>query len=182
MKMKRVWTRQHSDILKVLEKDGRYIVKQEYIEQENEDTAEFFIEAYSWYTRQAGKIVAKPADVQFPVWVTLSEHSKMLPVINTVYLELLLPDGLIIPIDMEKWSRILNYEYIASDGRDQKRHADMLKQYGCSADAAAFMSNRYPAIKEEIQDSWAGVFEPGTTPTTGTIWEIRKEWIIKINM
>lgn len=37
----KVWTKQHSAILDVLEKKGRYIVKKEYIEQKWKTTAVF---------------------------------------------------------------------------------------------------------------------------------------------
>lgn len=180
MELQRVWTRQHKNILTILEQEGRYIAKQRYIEQENEDTAPFFLEVYAWYTEAGSRIVPAPEDVRYPIWVSLSEGSRLPGTPNTVSLELLLPAELVLSVDMEQWSRVLDYSYIAANAEDAERHRQLLKQYNVG-DAQAYMSRFYPDIKREIRASWQRIFSAGQqAQTTGTIWEIKADWVQKV--
>ena len=97
-------------------------------------------------------------------------------------LELALDPARITPIHIGKWGTMLNYSYIPADQADAKRHEKLLKDYGVS-DAKAYMSQFYPQIKREIIQSWERLFDSaitlGSNETYGTIWEIRKEWVIQ---
>ncbi len=59
----KVWTKQHADILIDLEKNGRYIVKKEYIQQKMGDHAQLYLEVYNWYRKAAERVVPAPSDV-----------------------------------------------------------------------------------------------------------------------
>ena len=42
----KVWTKQHENILQVLEQTGRYIAKKEYIQQKMEDHSSLYLGVY----------------------------------------------------------------------------------------------------------------------------------------
>ena len=103
---------------------------------------------------------------------------------NDVILELEVDPALLTFISIEKWSAILDYSYIAADEADRNRHRELLKAYGVSSDVKAYMSQFYPEIKREIRESWKRLFEAGIPENLdayyGNVWELRKEWIVKV--
>lgn len=179
-----VWTRQSSKILDELENNGRYIVQRSYIEEKMEDHAKLYLDTYCWYTNRAKEIVAKPDDVEFPIWVSLSESSMLGLTDDTVLLELAIDEENLIIVDQEKWGYVVNYLYIPENEADDLAHEKMLRQFHVD-DTEAYMSSFYPAIKTKIIKSWDRVFsiKDDIKPEnlTATIWEIRPENIIKIH-
>lgn len=107
----------------------------------------------------------------------------MLPSPGTVILQLELERQSITPINIAKWGAILNYSYIPSDESDARAHRAKLAQMGLS-DAKAFMSRFYPQLRQEIIESWQRLFDDdiqlGSPENYGLIWEIRKEWLVKV--
>ena len=81
----------------------------------------------------------KPADVEFPVWVSFRQDATMLPEKGRVILELEIEESLITRVNFTKWGMILNYSYIPADKADEKRHKELLEAYGVS-DTQAYMS------------------------------------------
>lgn len=179
----RIWTRQHENILHVLEKDGRYIAKKEYIEEKMEECSKFYLDVYSWYTGKAKEIVAKPPDVQYPIWVSLSSDNMLQPVPGTVILELLIDRDSLIIVDIEKWGRIVNYWYVPLTLKDEEDYDKKLKNYGITNSSNVYLSNFYPHLKKEVIKSWDRLFDNSYSLSdlnVGTIWEVKKEWIQKI--
>lgn len=102
---------------------------------------------------------------------------------DAVILELAIDPAMVTMVNINKWGTILNYSYIPADEQDAREHRQMLAQYGVS-DAKAYMSQFYPQIKRKITDSWNRLFDDsvllGGKQCYGNIWEIKKEWVIKI--
>lgn len=179
----RVWTRQDENILHILEKDGRYIVKKEYIEQKMENCSRFYLDVYSWYTGKAKDIVAKPPDVQYPIWVSLSSDYMLQQVPGTVILELLVDKNSVIITDSEKWDRIVNYWYVPLTKKDEEDYDKKLKNYGITNSSKVYLSNFYPHLKNEVIKSWDRLFDNSYSLSSlyqGTIWEVKKEWVQKV--
>ncbi len=46
------------------------------------------------------------------------------------------------------------------------------------------MFHFYPELKQEITDSWQRLFDPsvsaGNDSSYGTVWELRKEWLVQV--
>ncbi|WZL72428.1 DUF3841 domain-containing protein [Clostridiaceae bacterium 35-E11] len=179
----KVWTRQNEAILDILEKEGRYIVKEEYIVEKMEDCSKFYLDVYKWYTKKAQKIVPKPQDVHYPIWISLDTNFMLQPVTGNVVLELLIDEDLLITMDVEKWGRIVNYWYVPKNREDEAEHDKLLEKYGLCDDSSIYMSNFYPHLKRELIESWDRLFDHTynlSDARQGTLWEVKKEWIVNI--
>ena len=178
-----VWTKQNKAILKELEETGRHICKKEYIGMDLQEHIHLVLEVYDWLVKHTTNREYKPADAEYPVWVSTSKEATMLPDDNSVILELSIDPEMIAKVNIFKWGTILNYSYIAADEKDAARHRELLEQYGVS-DTKAYMSQFYPQIKREIIASWDRLFDENVSLVNdsyyGNIWEIKKEWIVKI--
>ena len=150
-----VWSKQHENVWKVLD-------------------------TYEWLVKNGPDYGNKPADVEFPVWVSFRQDATMLPEKGRVILELEIEESLITRVNFTKWGMILNYSYIPADKADEKRHKELLAAYGVS-DTQAYMSQFYPEIKREIRESWKRLFDDdiqiGSDGCYGNIWEVRREWV-----
>lgn len=182
MEKVKIWTKQHRDILNVLKEHGRYIVKKEYIEQKMEDHAGLYLDVYAWFVGKAEKIVPRPPDVNYPIWVSLSEEEKIANSDGNVLLEIDIDKDRLITIDIDKWGRIVNYMYIPENGEDEQKHEKLLADYRVD-DTKAYMTPFYPVIKNKIIKSWDRLFDDNIVLSpvrVGTIWEIKQEWIVSI--
>jgi hypothetical protein len=180
----RLWTKQHKGVWRSLSQKGRYTVEKRHIIQANEDMAGIFLAVYDWYTGKAERLVPRPGDARYPVWCSLSAEAALLPDDISDSLELEAPKELVIPVNLNKWSTILNYFYIPADEADGEAHSALLRRYNTN-DAVAFMTPFYPQIKREIVASWDRLFEGGDDGQNayvyGTLWELRREWIRSVN-
>ncbi|NCB27419.1 MAG: DUF3841 domain-containing protein [Bacteroidia bacterium] len=178
-----VWTKQHTAVYEQLQKHGRYTAKRSYIQRDLQEQAPLVLEVYDWLVQHHPQAQCKPADADYPVWVSFTGEATMLPSPGSVVLELRVPHERITPIHIAKWGTVLNYAYIPLSETDDTRHQNLLREYGIS-DTQAYMSQFYPQIKREITDSWQRLFDPNillnSNATYGTIWEIRKEWIVTV--
>lgn len=178
----RVWTKQHANILNDLEENGRYIVKKDYIVQKMEEHAGLYLDVYDWYYRAASPLVSPPADVRYPVWVSLTTEGKIENSEGNVQLELEMDESQLLTMDIDKWGRIVNYMYIPADKADEQAHELLLERYGID-DITAYMSPFYPAIRQMIVRSWDRLFDdsyPLSEVRVGTLWEIQKSWIVTV--
>ena len=181
--MKRtVWTKQHKDILNILKKKGRFIAMKEYILQGKEDISRFYFESYRWYAERASKIVDKPEDVHYSIWVSLNKESILGLDPDTVLLEIEIDSDRVVEMDYSKWGYVVNYYYIPENEKDNQRHNELLDKYEID-DSTAYMTSFYPHIKKEIIKSWDSLFDKSrfnSREKVGTIWEIKSQWIKNI--
>lgn len=179
----KVWTRQHISVYDKVMNDGRYTAKKDYIFMDLQEHAKYVLEVYDWLVRKGPKAHLKPADVEYPVWMSFEQDATMMPGKDGVIFELTIDEEIITPINIAKWGTILNYSYIPADEKDAKRHREILEMYGVD-DAKAYMTQFYPMIKKEIVASWDRLFDDqvklGNDLKYGTIWEVRKEWVTNV--
>ena len=177
-----VWTKQHRNVLECLERTGRYTARRAYIDLDLEECAPLVLEVYDWL---AARLPGRPADAEYPVWLSYTGEAVMLPSPGTAILELRLPEERITPVNIEKWGAILNYSYIPRDPQDARRHRKLLEAYGVS-DAKAYLTQFYPQIKREIVASWDRLFDGGvqlgSAAVYGTVWELRREWVRRVSL
>ena len=134
-----VWSKQHENVWKVLQETGRYTVKREYIIKDLKEHSEPVLDTDEWLVKNGPDYGNKPADVEFPVWVSFRQDATMLPEKGRVILELEIEESLITRVNFTKWGMILNYSYIPADKADEKRLKELLEAYGVS-DTQAYMS------------------------------------------
>ena len=176
-----VWTKQHINVLHILKSEGRYTAKKEFVQKSEE--VKLIRTTYDWLVEHHPDLARKPVDADYPVWVSFRKDAVMLPTPNTITFELELDCNIITYLNVMKWTAINNFSYIPKDEKDEKRHKELLKSY-CISDAKAYMSQFYPEIKREIEDSWIRLFDEnvnlGNDISYGLIWEIKKEWVKEI--
>ena len=179
----KVWTRQHKSVLDKVMNNGRYIAKRDYIYMDLQEHAKLVLEVYDWLVQHSPDRANKPADVEYPVWVSFTNEGTMMNSENTVILELSLDPAIITSVNIAKWGHILNYGYIPKDENDLRRHRQLLDDYGIS-DVKAVISQFYPQIKREIQNSWERLFDDtilmGSDAKYGNVWELKREWLTDV--
>lgn len=178
----KVWTKQHKDIQNDLDSNGRYIVKKEYIKKKMEEHAGIYLDAYGWLYRSVSKFMEIPDDARYPIWVSVTEESKISNSEGNVLMELAVEFSKLLILDLDKWGYIVNYMYIPKDKEDEQEHEKYLRRYGVD-DSTAYMTPFYPLIKQQIVKSWDRLFDESisfSSARVGIIWEVRKEWITGI--
>lgn len=177
-----VWTKQHRSAVETLRKTGRYTAKRAFIQADLQDCAPLVLTPYDWL---AGHMPAgsRPADAEYPVWLSFENDAAMLPDEHSAVLELRVDPAAVTRINIAKWGAILNYAYLPADPEDGARHAALLRARGISG-VRAVMSRFYPELRREIVDSWDRLFDDrvqlGNDYAYGVIWEIKQEWIVRI--
>lgn len=180
------WTRQVSAVWQTLQDKGRYYVKKEYIEQKNGDLAEYYAKLYEWYTKAARKYIYIPEELNYPIWMNISEDFMLQPTDDAVILRLEVPEGNYIICNYDKWGYRMNYWYVPLDEEDEERHNAELRKLGIASEDKLISSNQgnfYPLLKRKIIDSWKRIFTiiPSSPEiTVGTCWEIKKEWVMEV--
>lgn len=178
-----VWTKQHESVAETLKRTGRYTAKRDFVIKDLQEHAALVLEVYDWLTAHTPNARLRPADAEYPIWVSPAHDAVMLPSPHTVILELSVDPALITKVNIGKWGAMLNYAYIPSDAADAKRHKKLLEACGVS-DAKAFMSRFYPQIKQEIEESWDRLFDDSILLDNdsyyGNLWEVRQEWVTRI--
>lgn len=178
-----VWTKQHEAVLEQLERDGRYVAKRKYIQNDLGDQQEIMAKVYDVLVQHHPDLARKPADAEVPVWLSFEQGRTMLNTPNFVIMELELDDSLITEININKWGQVMNYGYLPLDEKDQARHIEYMRNCGTN-DAKAVMTNFYPELKAEIVDSWSRLFDDnvhmGSDASYGLIWEITKDMLVNV--
>ena len=90
---------------------------------------------------------------------------------------------------MYDWNKILSLKYIGETETDEQEFRKMLRDYGITRESDVVLTNFYPNLKRQVQESWKRLFRHhediinGRTQAAGSIqegfWTIRKEWIVK---
>lgn len=180
-----VFTKQHKNVWKQLQESGRYTVKRDYIVLDMQEHADIIFKVYDWLVKNSPDAAARPEDAEYPVWVSFQKDTAMLPGKDSVLLELCVEETSITKINIAKWGAILNYSYIPLNAEDALRHKALVNLYGTD-DVRAVITPFYPEINREIVESWKRLFDDtiqmGNDLAYGTIWEIKREWVKRIEL
>ena len=182
----RLYTRQNDKTLLELERTGRILNRSIYVRLHFGDMAEHYLQSYAWFTRQAEKIVPRPPDSEASIWCSVSSENCLPPIEGTVVYVLDVPKEKIIFFDEGKWDYVLNRMYLPADAEDAARYAAHLKELGVTSSYDLYRGRyggMFPGEDERIRESWKRVFTIDNWTifnVCGNIWEIRKEWIVRI--
>lgn len=181
-----LWTRQVPQVWEELKRKGRYIVKEEYIRIKNDTIADYYIQLYRWYTREAKKHITLPEDAVFPIWFSVTDEMMLQLTENTIILKVEVPKTQVVIANMEAWGYVVNYWYVPLNEEDAKAHAEELKRQGVTEEDTLISTSKgnfYPLLKQKIISSWSRVFTmppANNNLAVATTWEIRKEWVKEV--
>lgn len=180
------WTRQVPQVLDELEATGRYYVREEYVRRKNGEISDYYLELYRWYTERCRSLIHIAPGLTLPIWLSLTEDSRLPAAPNTVALTLEVPRDALVIVDADKWGYRVNDWYVPLDAADERRHNEELRRAGIGNEALLIMTgkgNFYPQFRQKIIRSWDRVF---TSPSAnmsnniGTVWEIKSEWVREV--
>lgn len=182
----RLWTRQHVSVLEEIKKNRYYFAKKEHIELKNDTISDYYLELYHWYIKRAEKFVKRERNDQYPIWASTNYKDRLQVVEDTYLFELEVPEDRVVITDFDKWGYVVNYWYVPEDKEDERKHNEELKKMGIGDESAIVMGHKgnfYPLLRDKILKSWNRIFEIEShkgAMTQATLWEIKKEWIIKV--
>lgn len=181
-----LWTRQVPEVWEELERTGTYHVKEEYIRIKNDTIADYYLGLYRWYTNEARKYIDIPKELEYPVWLSVTDEMMLQLVENTIILKLEVPKEKVLMANMDAWGYVVNYWYVPLNDEDAKKHAEELKYYGVTEEDTLISTSKgnfYPTLKRKILSSWKRVFTmppANNNDAVATVWEIKKEWVKEV--
>ena len=89
------------------------------------EIADYYLELYRWFTRQARRRIHINEAYDLPIWLSLTESQKLPPAPGTVSFTLEIPSDQLCIVDMDKWGYRVNYMYIPTDAQDERRHNEL---------------------------------------------------------
>ena len=192
----RLYTRQNDKTLYQLNKNGRIINNRTYVKLHFGDIANFLLESYDWYTKEASKRLPKPSDTELPIWCSISEKNCLKPIENTVVYILDVPKEHVLYFNDQKWDYVLNRIYLPENEEDRIKYESHLNSLNISDkklslfDSYQFTIGKFkgmfPQEEKKIIESWKRTFDVGDLNNLdifvvcGNLWEIKKEWVTHI--
>lgn len=178
-----LFTVQDKRSLNIIEKDGVFYNKKEYIEAHLQDISPMFLRCYDWFKVEAQKRVPRPKDAQYHIWCSVSAKNCMRPCEGEIAYILEVPNDEIIYFSGVKWDYVLNLHYVPENDEDLAKYQREMKEKGF-ANCFEFIQGRYsrmfPNEEKRIIDSWKRVFDIDNWnifEVQANIWRIKKEWI-----
>ncbi len=177
-----LWTAQRMIVADTIRKKGVYHVKKEFIMEKYEESARVFLEAYNWFVNAAEKIVPRPKEAEYPIWV-YTDLKDVECYGECCIFEIRASAEDVLLFDRGKWNRILNLSYIPKDRKDAQEYANILERQGIYDETEVYMKNYYPHLKAKVRKSWDRLFDSSiclSNTVQAALWEIKDEWIVSI--
>lgn len=183
-----LYSSQAEAVLQIIERDGECFSKRKYVEDKYQESAPIFVSAYSWFVHEAEKYVVRPENAEYPYWAFKDIYSVEASGDSRI-IKLEVPADEAVFFDMYDWNKILSLKYIGETETDEQEFRKMLRDYGITRESDVVLTNFYPNLKRQVQESWKKLFRNhediinGENQGIGSIqaglWTIRKEWIVK---
>lgn len=181
-----IFTRQHEKALQILDEDGVFRMKPEWIRRKYGSISDYYMKTYDWLTMESARRVPKPPGVSYPIWCSVDEGYMLRGVPGEVVFKLSIVKDKVIYFDSPKWDMILNHMYLPKDAEDEQRYFEELKRKGIANQFNLYDHSQarfYPDIQKKIIDSWQRLFEIkewNMFTVQANIWEFRPENVIEI--
>ena len=183
----RLYTSQTDIVLKAIEKDEVCYSKKEFVRQKYLESSNIFITAYSWFVKEAEKIVPKPEKAEYPYWAFKDLYNTDDSLGGNI-LTLEVPLDNAIFFDLFDWNKIICMKYIGVCEEDDIKFREKIKKLGLK-ETDIMLTNFYPELKAQIMESWKLLFRhhenikignmDGIGGVQAGLWQIKKEWIIR---
>lgn len=184
-----LYTVQTDDVIHHLREQGYHYVKLEYIVRKYQEVSTVFLQAYSWYTENAQRILPKPKQAESAIWSFcdinyLERHP------GCQILKLSVPIESAVFFRMSDWNKVLNLRYIGDSKEDEANFAEKLARYGIRYEGDVYTTPFYPHLKKELINSWQNLFQyDRQVKETGSslysdmqagLWYLDRQWIQQI--
>ncbi|MGO1372095.1 MAG: DUF3841 domain-containing protein [Senegalia sp. (in: firmicutes)] len=174
-------------VVNTLENSGVCFSKRRYVVKKYEESALIFVATYDWFVKEAEKYVPKPEGAQYPYWA-VKDLDSVDQSTGDKLLKLKVPRDEVIFFDMYDWNKILCLRYIGETEEDEEQFQQMLVERGINKEKDIILTNFYPDLKAQVQDSWKRLFRHHEDIKQGNIknvksvqaglWQLKKEWIL----
>lgn len=181
-----LYSTQTKYVHELLIREGVVYSKASYVRQKYRESAKIFQTAYDWFVQYMADYVPKPSDAEYPYWAFTQPHS-----VDTsgdgVVLTLDVPLDEAVFFDMYDWLKIMRLQYIGETKTEEDIFRRQLTQYGIRHESDILLTNFYPDLKRQIQDSWQRLFrhhekiKSGDASDVGNVqagmWQLRRDWL-----
>ena len=181
-----LYSPQSSQVAEIIRREGVCFSRPEFISKKYGESAPLFLTVYSWFVREAAKIVPPPPGASFPYWAVADPKS----VDRSAGGELLVlsvPADQVILFDLYDWNKILQLRPLTDDPREEKELLQELSLRGLDLNKV-MLSGFYPDFRERIMESWQRLFRhhqallqgdcSGVGAVQAALWCIRREWVL----
>ena len=186
----RLYALQQAPVPELLERDGVVFSKPEYVSRKYGESAQVFLNNYSWFVNEARKIVPPPEGAEYPYWAfrDLYNIDSADASAEDGFMTLDVPLDMAVFFDAADWNRIMQFRYLGTDEEERAFNKE-LQAYGVTA-FKAMTTQYYPDIRMKITDSWKRLFVHDEEVRAGDysgcpggvqagLWCIRREWLSK---
>lgn len=182
-----LYSSQAEAVTQALRKDGICFSRQEYVVRKYGESAPIFVAAYSWFVMEMQKYLTKPEGAEYPYWA-FRDLCSVDKSADSEVLQLCVPADEAVFFDMYDWNKLLRLQYIGETEDDEKRFRKQLADYGVKRESDIILTNFYPDLKRQVQNSWQRLFrrheriKAGNMEGVGSVqaglWQLKKEWIM----
>lgn len=180
----RLFTQQHRDVTRTLERDGVCFSKAEYVRRKYWESAPIFLTAYTWLAKESARFVPKPDAAELQYWA-FTDPSSIEPSGDSQILVLDVPVAACVFFDLHDWNKVLSLQYLGADDAEEARFRSRLQAYGIKHDSDILLTGFYPDLKREILASWQRLFRYHDAIARGerpfpsiqaALWQITRAW------
>lgn len=174
-------------VIEALHQDGVCFSKQAYVRRKYEESAPIFVAAYSWFVREAQHYVPKPQGAEYPYWAFCDLYSVEASGDSQI-LRLNVPADQAVFFDLYDWNTILCLKYLGETKEEEAQFRRQLADYGVRRETDVILTNFYPELKRQVQESWKRLFrhheriKAGDTTGVGSVqaglWQLKQDWIL----
>lgn len=182
-----LYSSQTESVVNTLERDGVCFSKKKYVQNKYQESAPIFLAAYSWFVSEAEKYISRPENAEYPYWAFRDIYSVESSGDSKV-VKLNVPIEEAVFFDMYDWNKVINLKYIGETEEDEQKFRKMLRSYGITRESDIILTNFYPDLKNEVEESWKRLFrhhediKSGKTDVVASVqaglWQLKRDWII----
>ena len=181
-----LFSSQSAYVWDLLSQEGVCFSRREYVQQKYGESAPIFLAVYDWFCTQAQKILPLPPGAQYPYWAFRERYSIGSSPENQIR-ALEIPMDQAIFFDVYDWNRILTLQYLGETPQEEQEFRRTLEAYGIRNPADVILTNFYPDLKRQVQQSWKRLFRyheqvvsgnlQGIKSLQAALWQLKATWL-----
>lgn len=184
-----LYTLQTEQVIARLKQEGRVFCQRAYIQRKYAESAPVFLAAYDWFAREATAYAPKPPGAQLPYWAFRSLES-IEKSAGSSLLRLAVPPSASVFFSADDWYKILKLQLLGENEQEEQEFRRQLHDYNVRQESDVLLTNFYPLLKRQVQQSWQRLFryheqikagnEAAVPYVQAALWEIKAAWIEEV--